>query len=316
MIKKIILSILLFASMIQTLSAANLESRGEYQLGNKIFVKFHNMQAKNKDWIGIYYQGSNNDWDNVVAWKWTGDTTDGSVTFEPLTWGRYEIRAFYNNSFHTEATSSFKIGHGNGNVRLDTLKESYSPTESININFHDLIELNKDWIGIYPQGSSNAWGNVVKWKWTGDDLRTGSLNFGNLPVGKYEARLFYNNSYHVETTTKFVVKGTNKPVEMYAKNVGLFFKYNSNSASDWIGIYKKDDSVAWHNVLKWKWLKDIEHEELVHIRGAGAGPTHIDLQSTHLYRNFNQNLPKGKYEARIFRNNSFNIDYAFEFTVK
>ena len=291
MIKKIMLSILLLASMIQTLAAANIGTRSEHQLGNKILVTFHNMQAKNKDWIGIYLQGSNNDWDNVVAWKWTGDTTDGSVTFEPLTWGRYEVRAFYNNSFHTEATTRFKIGHGGGAVRMDTLKDLYSPNEKIRINFHDLVDLNKDWIGIYPQGSSNAWENVVKWKWTGDDLRTGSLNFGNLPVGKYEARLFYNNSYHVETTTKFIVKGlnnnnvaisTNK--DFYAPNEQIHVDFRNMVAKhqDWIGIYPRGSNNDWDNVVAWKWTGDSARGSL----------------------NFGT-LPVGNYEIRAFYNNSF-----------
>jgi len=319
MYKKFILITLLLTSMMHSLMAATVTTnKATYTTTDQVHVHFANMTAKNQDWIGIYPQGSNNDWGNVVGWKWTDDKTAGDLTFGngALPVGAYEVRAFYNNSFHTVATASFRVG-AVGHATVTTNKTTYSTNEHVRVHFANMTGKNKDWIAIYPQGSSNAWGNVIGWKWT-EDKASGDLTFGNgtLPAGAYEVRAFYNNSYHVEATTKFVVKVTNKPVEMYAKNVGLFFKYNSNSASDWIGIYKKDDSVAWHNVLKWKWLKDIEHEELVHIRGAGAGPTHIDLQSTHLYRNFNQNLPKGKYEARIFRNNSFNIDYAFEFTVK
>jgi len=105
-------------------------------------------------------------------------------------------------------------------------------------------------------------------------------------------------------------------LEAVAKHDYLFFRYRSNHPSDWIGIYKKGDSVAWSNVIKWEWLKDISHEESIHIRGAGSGPNHIDFHSTHLYKGFNQNLPKGKYEARVFKDNSFKVDRSYEFTVE
>ena len=67
------------------------------------------MQAKNDDWIGIYPENTNNDWENVVAWQWTGDTTNGNLDFGALPTGSYEVRAFYNNSFHTETSVKFRV---------------------------------------------------------------------------------------------------------------------------------------------------------------------------------------------------------------
>ena len=67
------------------------------------------MSAQNEDWIAIYPEGSNNDWGNVIDWKWTEDVASGNLTFNALPAGSYEVRAFNNNSFHTEATKKFTV---------------------------------------------------------------------------------------------------------------------------------------------------------------------------------------------------------------
>ena len=63
----------------------------------------------------------------------------------------------------------------------------------------------KDWIGIYPVGSSNDWANVVAWKWSRGQVN-GQKSFNNLPVGNYEVRVFFRNSYKVEARDGFSVK--------------------------------------------------------------------------------------------------------------
>ena len=78
------------------------------------------MTGQNQDWIGIYPQNANNDFNNVVAWKWTNDAKNGNLDFAALPVGSYEVRAFYNNSLNVEATSRFKVkDDGNGNAGPD-----------------------------------------------------------------------------------------------------------------------------------------------------------------------------------------------------
>ena len=83
--------------------------RTVHKVNETIRVSFSGMQAKNKDWIGIYREGSSNDWDNIVAWAWTNDQVEGSLNFDGLGPDNYEVRAFFNNSFNVEATAFFII---------------------------------------------------------------------------------------------------------------------------------------------------------------------------------------------------------------
>jgi len=93
---------------------------------------------------------------------------------------------------------------------VNTSKANYSPNENIIVSFSGMLTQNRDWIAIYPVGSSNDWGNQVAWAWTNDQVE-GNLNFDALPVGHYEVRAFFNNSYTVEATHVFRVENNNNP---------------------------------------------------------------------------------------------------------
>jgi len=289
--KKLILLLLLFMSMMQTVFAATVTTnKATYTPNEQVVVHFANMVAKNSDWIGIYPQGSSNAWENVVGWKWTGDKTDGNLVFGngALPIGAYEVRAFYNNSFHTEATRRFRVEE---RATVTTNKATYNRQEEIHVHFANMVAKNSDWIGIYPQGSSNAWKNVVSWKWTGDK-RDGDLIFGKgtLPVGVYEVRAFYNNSFHTEATKRFSVVEvgahtsvtTNKALYTSNENIVATYRGTTDGEEDWIAIYPKNSTNAWANVIEWRW-----------IRGQVDGKTVFPK------------LPSGEYEVRVFFNNTF-----------
>jgi hypothetical protein len=201
MIKKLVYFILISTVY---LNATNLNlNKNTYVINEPIVVNFKNMTAKNQDWIGIYPSNASNAWTNVIKWHWTQDVPNGMVKFDHLQVGQYEVRAFYNNSFHIEARKAFTV-QGTP-ASLSSNKTTYNPNEPITINFKNMSEKNQDWIGIYPKGSTLAWGNVIKWHWTGDKTN-GEVNFSKLPVGQYEARAFYNNSFHLEAKKVFNVR--------------------------------------------------------------------------------------------------------------
>jgi len=315
--KRILLVI--FIISLNFLNAASLSSsKNVYQRNENIHIKVTNLEHHSQNWLAIYRQDDSNAWGNVLRWTWTENTTNGDFQFKELPTGKYQARVFYNNSYQEEAIVNFVVGTANNHLKtsVETRKDIYNIYETIQALTQHMSGHPLDWIAIYPKGSSNAWKNVIDWRYLNGTEST-IVAFNGLPFGKYEVRVFFKNSYKVEAIHAFQVGGISLPLKPYViKDNMLFFKYDSKSSSDWIGIYKKGDSVTWSNVLKWKWLKDIENDEAVHISGSGSGPNHIDLFATHLFRDFNQNLPKGKYEARVFRNNSFKIDQAYEFTVK
>ena len=303
--KKITLLILLLVSMMNVLIAATVTTnKTTYTTNEHVRVHFANMTAKNQDWIGIYPQGSSNDWNNVIGWKWTDDKTAGDLTFGngTLPIGAYEVRAFYNNSFHTEATTSFRVGKV-VKATVTTNKTTYTTNEHVRVHFANMRGKNKDWIGIYPQGSSNAWDNVIGWKWT-DDRTSGDLTFGNgtLPVGAYEARAFYNNSFHTEASINFRVHNvggdattvtTNKETYTSNENIVATYKGTTNGQEDWIAIYPKNSTNAWGNVIEWRWIR-------AKVNGNTVFPK----------------LPVGEYEVRVFFNNTFQDEAKKAFSVK
>ena len=285
--------------------------------GLSIEVEFKEMTGQDKDWIAIYPAGTNNSWKNVVAWKVTGDKTSGKLILanvkrkSKIKDGKYEVRAFYNNSYKLEAKVAFEIKSNDPRkAKLELPKKQYSTSDSITVKFDNMTNRNQDWIAIYPAKANNAWKNVLDWEWT-DDKILGDLTFDSLPAGKYEIRAFYDNSArNVYARVSFeVISQAKNAVKMTLNNTKLSLELDYTDSNynlpldskDWIGIYKKEDSVSWKNVLKWKWIRDIENYS--------TGDANFK------YKSFKKNLAPGKYEARFFKNNSFRLDTAFEFTV-
>ncbi|CAA6815651.1 MAG: No hits [uncultured Sulfurovum sp.] len=188
-------------------------------------------------------------------------------------------------------------------AKLSSNKTQYTSTETITINFKELNNQKKDWIGIYHQSAtSTRWKNVVKWAWTGDK-ESGSVSFENLIEGQYYARVFYNNSYETEAELAFEVKkSSTAPIVQLDKetfssteNIILNFKNMTNHNKDWIAIYPSGASNNFNNVLDWKWTKEKSNGTLI----------------------FNPLDEEGTYEIRAFYNNSAAIVYAkTTFTIK
>jgi len=200
--KKLILISLLLTGMVHSLMAATVTtSKAVYATNEQVHVHFANMTAQNQDWIAIYPEGSSNDWDNVIGWKWTDDKAEGDLVFgngNNLPLGKYEVRAFYNNSFHTEATTKFEVKNAVAEAKVTTDKAVYTANEQVHVHFANMTAQNQDWIGIYPEGSSNDWGNVVDWSWT-NDTQNGNLTFLII-------YLLENMKQELFTITHFILK--------------------------------------------------------------------------------------------------------------
>ena len=152
-----------------------------------------------------------------------------------------------------------------------------SPNEAISITT-DGVSGDRDWVGIYRKGDSNDWGNVVSWDWV--DNGTSSIS-GVANAGNYEARLFFHNSFNLEESASFSIASISPSQANYQAGEDIVLSFMGLSGDqDWIGIYHKNDSNAWGNVLRWDW----------------ANGNSLTLQG----------LPDtGDYEARLFYHNSF-----------
>lgn len=301
MLRKIIVIGYLFLGILHAATIST--NKSVYESNESIVANFTEMLGDTQDWIGIYPAGSSNDWANVIQWEWSGGDVTGAINFSPLSAGVYEVRAFYQNSFNVEASYTFTIeDNGSSNPVLITLdKESYTPNESIQATFENMTGNNKDWIGIYPAGSSNDWKNMIQWNWTGGVI-DGSINFNDLPVGEYEVRAFFNNSLNVEAQQAFTVKAevnnsviltTNKTSYLPNELIYVNFDRMLGNPEDWIGIYPAGASYEFSNVIEWR-----------KTNGKVQGKLSLD------------GLPAGSYDVRAFFDNSLTKEATATITVQ
>ena len=295
---------ILAIGLLSLLNATNITSnKNIYSSQEKILLKVSEMAGNQKDWIGIYPENASTDWENVLKWTWTKGKINHTFTFQELPKGNYEARAFFNNSYVVEASHKFKVKNENplAPAELNSQKASYTAHENIFIESKNMAGNQKDWIGIYTVGASNEWNNVLRWTWTKSKIND-TFRFKGLPKGEYEARAFFNNSYKVEALTKFSVKdGNHIPAtiktekEVYKTNEKVQVVVNNmlGDKKDWIGIFSKNSSSEWKNVIRWSWTN-------------GEESTSINFKP----------LKAGVYEARAFFKNSYKIEAKANFTVE
>ena len=185
-------------------------------------------------------------------------------------------------------------------MSIQTDKTTYIPSERVSISFQEMFGDSQDWVAIYPKGSTNAWINVLDWQWT-DGVKTGTITLKNLPVGQYEARAFYRNSYTLEKSCDFSVDAErndlnlslNKSQYFEKDDVTVKFENMLGHDEDWIGIYPKGKDNKWDNMVQWEWTN-----------GAKKGEVSFSA------------LEVGEYEARAFYRNSFISESVIPFVVE
>jgi len=173
-----------------------------------LLVNFENMGGNHNDWMALYPVKSNNDWGNVVLWKWIKNMENGSIDLDPhknFEVGEYEVRGFFNNTFKVEGISNpIFMTPCNNAVRLRTSRKEYFKNEPIVVNFENMSNDHNNWIGIYQKGKKTLAETNLAWKWTGDRT-AGQLTFRNLPQGEYDVRAFFNNTYTPQQLTSFKI---------------------------------------------------------------------------------------------------------------
>jgi hypothetical protein len=167
-------------------------------------------------------------------------------------------------------------------------------------------ENNQDWVAVYSQGASNDWDNVIQWAWVKDlssyafdddgvTKYTKMFQDKGLDQGSYEVRYFLNNTYDTYRSQGFEINGgggdadISIPVQVIDETIVLHSTFEGDQS--WIGIYKKGSSNIWANVQAWSWVTQ--------------NSTTINIA----------NLEAGTYEARLFYNNSYNLEAKVEFEV-
>ncbi|MBA7639275.1 hypothetical protein ES703_46933 [subsurface metagenome] len=123
--------------------------------------------------------------------------------------------------------------------------------------------------------------------------------------GDYEARLFFNDSYNVEATAQFSVDEaaasitTSKPVYQVDEVIEVDFSGAPGNKKDWIGLFPEGgDNYA---ELDWYYTDE--------TKNGTAGITNGTVT-------FSGGLSSsGDYEARLFFNDSYNVEATDQFSV-
>jgi len=298
-LKNILTMVLLFIVLGTRLYASQVTvemDKATHTTEENLNVNVTNMFGDEKDWIAIYPKGSSNDWENVIHWSWTGGFINGSMTFDTLPVGEYEVRVFFKNSYNLEVKDAFIVL--GSEVSMSTDKHQYTVDEGISVNFEHMSGDSQDWIAIYPKGSSNDWGNVIDWEYT-EGLTNGQITFDGLALGQYEIRAFFRNSYNIEANSSFTVADglaieTDKNEYNVSENITVNFQSMQGEINqDWVAIYPKDSDIDGSNILLWAYTD-----------GSVNGSVTLGK------------LPVGEYEVRAFFNNSYNLEATYAFKVK
>jgi hypothetical protein len=193
-------------------------------------------------------------------------------------------------------TTTF-IPYGQTN-ELNTIKDVYKPNDIVSVKVNAALSGDEDWVGVYPKTAVSNWENVIAWNWIPNN---GTFALSEvkktMPVGAYEARLFFHNNFEVKASYPFVVStDTFKTIKtQYAPNeeVSVMVNVPLSGEKDWVAIFKKGDISEWKNVIAWNWV--------------GQGNTVL---------NKNQKpMPAGEYEIRLFFNNTYDVEVSYSFTV-
>jgi hypothetical protein len=242
----------------------------QYKINEPITFWLKNMSGHPQDWVAIYPKNSSNKWENVIDWTYLNGDVTSFHSFKGLKAGKYEIRAFYKNSYTVEASYEIQVGTEEPVIPPSAISSStnYTPNDPIKVTIKGFEKNRQDWIGIYPSNSSNKWENVVAWKWVDDAIFSvnqdgileGVLDFKTLPKGNYEVRSFFNNSFTTETFYNFVVldRQINKDELLQKAQTHCLNKDNSTGgilcANDNNSVYilrsEKENTYLYHEYFK------------------------------------------------------------------
>ncbi|MFN8346541.1 MAG: hypothetical protein U0X91_16170 [Spirosomataceae bacterium] len=185
-------------------------SKSIYAPGERIVVNFSGFPGNTKDWISIAQPGSAED--KYIVWEYTNGNRSGSISFNGLAYGDYEIRGYYNNEGIVRTRISFKVGNADQNLSAKTLVRTYRKNEKITVQFSGFPGNAKDWISLAQPGSADD--KYIVWQYT-EGRQSGTMEFAGLSEGEYEVRSYFNNESTIRSRYAFTVGAvtgsTNRP---------------------------------------------------------------------------------------------------------
>ena len=111
---------------------------------------------------------------------------------------------FSEESFSAGLDDDTLYQNGGDSAYIAPSQEDYDEHEPIVIYFGNLPGGAKDWVGLYAADAAHD--EYLDYIYA-DKQRSGTMTFGSLPKGAYDARLFFDDSYKLEYEVSFTVGG-------------------------------------------------------------------------------------------------------------
>jgi hypothetical protein len=271
-------------------SGVSLSSAATFHKDETITIDFSGFTADAKDWITVV--PANAPLTSYGEYHYTAGVAAGSMDFVALPVGNYEARAYFNDNFALVTRTAFSVVDGVSGVGVTSTKQSYLPQEAISIDWSGFTLDPTDWITIVPAGAGPM--AFDEWHYT-DGAAAGSMSFGGLPEGAYEARAFFADGFTLAAKMSFTVGlppgvATEKTSYTTGDVVNVNFDHLPGAQLDWIAIAHAGSSP--YDYVAWSYTN-----------GATAGSLPFS------------GLAAGEYEARAYGNDSFTLLATSTFTV-
>ncbi|OGU76531.1 MAG: hypothetical protein A2W11_02450 [Ignavibacteria bacterium RBG_16_35_7] len=205
-------------------------SKSIYAPRESIVVTYSGFPGNSRDWISIATQGSGDD--KYVAWKYTGGNTSGTLSFDGINYGDFEIRGYYNDELIVRTRTSFRVGNPDVNLIAKTQQATYKPNEKIVVQYSGLPGNVYDWISLASVGSGDD--KYVAWQYT-NTKQSGTMEFDGLAEGKYEVRIYFNQEWVVRSRYPFVVSNrtSTNPSQLCRGPLSVFYAGMTGLGSAW-----------------------------------------------------------------------------------
>jgi len=234
-----------------------------YVQGDSIVFSYVSPKFSDKDWIGIYPEGTKPGAANPsIDWKYITKSS-GTLTFKTaLNPEYYDAYLLCCDGYDSISACNFQVIDSNI-AFVKSKSNEYDAGAALEFNYNDPAFTAGDWIGIFKDGELST-GTSITWSLLVS--KSGTVTFpGNLPGGAYYAALLSNSSSEYARCDAFIVADQTTgsyiktAASVYPENTTILVNYKDQNygSKDWIGIYKKEElpgggheSLEWHYALK------------------------------------------------------------------
>jgi hypothetical protein len=186
----------------------NVRSRKQvYATDEPVVVDFSGFPGNNADWVTVVKATAATD--SYGQFFYTDRKRDGSVTFDALPAGEYEVRAYFNwpqDGYKVQGRYPFRVGEAaSSGFYVRTQKSAYAPNKPIVVEYSGFPGGSQDWITVVKSSASHD--TYGQWFYTAGK-RGGTFSFDGLSAGDYEARAYFNwpqGGYKVQARYSFTV---------------------------------------------------------------------------------------------------------------